>query len=175
MNLARGQPEQASAGRTGKRTDIGRVRWRRPGAWERTEWRPTPAAPRWTKKNTDTLDWQKLRRGWLHGAAEFRERILAQAHGQASESHAASHRQETSEAHAQRIVREELRRRGWNEAELRRRAKGDAQKVQIARRLRQESTMSLKWIAARLEMGTWTHVSNRLSQQEEQVCVNTKD
>ena len=38
-----------------------------------------------------------------------------------------------------------------------------------------ESTMSLKWIAARLEMGTWTHVSNRLAQQKEQTCVNTKD
>jgi hypothetical protein len=27
--------------------------------------------------------------------------------------------------------------------------------------------MTLKWIAARLKMGTWTHVSNRLAQQKE--------
>ena len=120
-------------------------------------------------------DWQKLRRGWLHGAAEFRERVLARAHGQTGESHAASYRHETSETHAERIVREELQRRGWDAAELRCRRKGDAGKVQIARRLRQESTMSLKWIAARLEMGTWTYVSNRLSHGKAQTCVNTKD
>ena len=30
-------------------------------------------------------------------------------------------------------------------------------KVQLARRLRKESTMTLKWIAARLRMGSWTY------------------
>jgi len=45
--------------------------------------------------------------------------------------------------------------------------KGDVGKVAIARRLRQESVMSLKWIANRLEsleMGSWTYVSNLLNQ-----------
>jgi hypothetical protein len=32
----------------------------------------------------------------------------------------------------------------------------------IARRLRKETTMTLKWIAEKLKMGTWTHVANRL-------------
>jgi hypothetical protein len=27
---------------------------------------------------------------------------------------------------------------------------------------RQETTMTLQWIADRLKMGTWTHVANRL-------------
>jgi hypothetical protein len=40
--------------------------------------------------------------------------------------------------------------------------KGDKSKVALARRLRQETTMSLKWIARRLHMGSWTHVSNLL-------------
>jgi hypothetical protein len=40
--------------------------------------------------------------------------------------------------------------------------KGDRRKVKIARRLRQETTMTLKWIADRLKMGTWTHATNRL-------------
>jgi hypothetical protein len=35
-----------------------------------------------------------------------------------------------------------------------------------ARRLRLETTMTLKWIAARLKMDAWTHVTNRLSQLE---------
>jgi hypothetical protein len=34
-----------------------------------------------------------------------------------------------------------------------------------ARRLRQETTMSLKWIAQRLHMGSWTYVSNLLNEQ----------
>jgi hypothetical protein len=34
----------------------------------------------------------------------------------------------------------------------------------LARARRSETTMSLKWIARRLEMGSWTHVSNLLRQ-----------
>ena len=66
---------------------------------------------------------------------------------------------------AERIVREELGRMGWPEDELRGRSKGHPGKVVIARRLRQETTMSLQWIAERLQMGTWTYVSNLLNQK----------
>ena len=68
---------------------------------------------------------------------------------------------------AERIVQEELRSLGWNEEGLRGRPKGHSGKVRIARRLRQETTMSLKWIAQRLEMGAWTYVSNLLHEQPE--------
>jgi hypothetical protein len=34
----------------------------------------------------------------------------------------------------------------------------------LARARRSETTMSLKWITRRLEMGSWTHVSNLLCQ-----------
>ena len=40
--------------------------------------------------------------------------------------------------------------------------KGDKRKIRIAKRLRAETTMTLKWIGAQLNMGTWTHVANRL-------------
>ncbi len=46
--------------------------------------------------------------------------------------------------------------------ELKRRRKGDTTKVALARRLRKETAVSLKWVAENLYMGTWTHVSNRL-------------
>ena len=52
-------------------------------------------------------------------------------------------------------LRKEIERLGWDEDQLR------------ARRLRQETTMSLKWIAARLQMGTWTYVSNLLNEPPE--------
>ncbi len=51
----------------------------------------------------------------------------------------------------------------WSEEELRGRPKGQPGKVGLARRLRQETIMSLSWIAQRLEMGTWTYVSNLLN------------
>jgi hypothetical protein len=35
--------------------------------------------------------------------------------------------------------------------------------MQIAKRQRAETTMTLKWIAKELNMGVWTHVSNLLS------------
>ena len=35
--------------------------------------------------------------------------------------------------------------------------------------------MTLKWMADRLKMGTWTHVTNRLYPLKKQTCVNTQD
>jgi len=52
--------------------------------------------------------------------------------------------------------------RRWQEADLTKRAKGDLGKVQIAGRLRTETTVTVKWIAARLAMGTASYVNNRL-------------
>jgi len=36
-------------------------------------------------------------------------------------------------------------------------------KIALAQRLRKETTMSLKWIALRLQMGSWSYVSNLLA------------
>ena len=38
-------------------------------------------------------------------------------------------------------------------------------KVALARRLRRETTMSLKWIAQRLGMGSWKYLSHLLSEE----------
>ena len=43
---------------------------------------------------------------------------------------------------------------GWTSAQLTKRRKGDVQKVRIARRLREETTMTLCWIAGKLNMGS---------------------
>lgn len=107
-------------------------------------------------------DWRKIRHGWCLGDEEFREELLAAFHGRLGEQHAAALRMESAEQKAGRIVAEELSRLGWTEAELGQRAKGDVQKVGIAMRVRQETTVTLKWIAARLVMGSSGNVSNRL-------------
>ena len=107
--------------------------------------------------------WKVVRRGWCLGGKEFRKELLAQMVEKAQgDSHYGEELRESAEEKAERIVEQELKRLRWGEEELARRRKGDLKKVQIARRLRSETTMTLKWIAQRLKMGTWTHVSNRL-------------
>ena len=69
---------------------------------------------------------------------------------------------ESTEAKAERMVREELRRRKWTERTLSERRKGDPEKIAIARRLREETTMTLAWVANRLNMGTKTHLAHLL-------------
>ncbi len=89
---------------------------------------------------------------------------MANAQSRASESHPSQTRRETTEGKARRIVEEELDKLGWTGADLPTRAKGDRCKIHMARRLRAETAVTLKWIAAELHMGAWTHVANRLQQ-----------
>ena len=110
-------------------------------------------------------DYGSIQRGWCLGGEEFRQELLAAAAERVGASHYGSDRQETGEQKAQRLVQEELKRLGWKEGDLPRRRKGDRGKVKAARRLRQETTMTLKWIAQRLHMGSWTYVSNLLNEK----------
>ena len=87
--------------------------------------------------------------------------------GKAGEHHYAGDRYESDEQQARRIIEQELRHRHWNPEELARRRKGDPDKVRMALRLREETTMTLKWVADALHMGAWTHVSNLLSQERQ--------
>ena len=64
---------------------------------------------------------------------------------------------------SRRILAEELRSLGWKHGELEKQLKADPDKVRIARRLRGEMTVTLKWIAGELKMGNWTYLSNNLS------------
>ena len=115
-----------------------------------------------SKENPKT-DWRAVERGWFLGDKEFKKELLAQMH-QARRDHYGPELREADQAHAEQVLREELARRGWTELELEleRRRKGDPEKVQIASQLRARTTMTLKWIAQRLRMGAWTHVSNCL-------------
>ena len=69
---------------------------------------------------------------------------------------------ESDEPKALRIVEQELRRRRWTRDQSTRWRKGDKRKVRIALRLRRETTMTLKWMAEQLAMGTWANVARRL-------------
>jgi hypothetical protein len=92
--------------------------------------------------------------GGFLGDKQFRKELLAQMAERRGEWHYGEELQESAEARAEKIIRGELGRKGWTEDELRVRRKGDVFKVRLAQRLRVETTVTLKWIAERLRMGT---------------------
>jgi hypothetical protein len=108
-----------------------------------------------------------IRRTWdrngraFGGAGAWARRGLARSYcgqmsGRMGEHHYGTERKESAEEKAERIVIEELR--GLGAVELGQRAKGDPVKIAVAVRLRGETTMTLKWISGRLQMGAWTHL-----------------
>ena len=66
---------------------------------------------------------------------------------------------EVAQAKAERIISEELRQLGWQESDLALRRRRDPSKVEIAVRLRKETTLSVKQVAARPHLGTWGSAS----------------
>jgi len=107
-------------------------------------------------------DYAAIRGGWCLGSEEFRHELLAAEADGVGANHYGSDRFQTSQEKARRIIAQELKRLGWKENDLRRRRKGDPEKVKMARRLRAETTMTLAWVAQHLEMGRWGYVSHLL-------------
>jgi REP element-mobilizing transposase RayT len=110
----------------------------------------------------DGKEFRALLKGWCLGSEAFRQELLAQMTEKHGPEHYGREIQESAEQKAERITAEELRKLGWQETELSSRRKGDRSKVRIAVRLRQETTMTLEWIAGRLQMGTKTHLAHLL-------------
>ena len=96
------------------------------------------------------------------GGTEFRQELLEQMRAQAGPNHGGPERRESEAAWAEGLVAGELKRRRWTAADLERRPKGDLQKLKIALRLRRETTMTLTWIAGRLNMGAAGSLANLL-------------
>ena len=116
-----------------------------------------------------------LERGWKLGAENFLSRLLDRMEGLLGENQRAQERHESQAEKAERIIAEALELAGAEESCLEGMLKGDPLKVQIAKSLREQTTVSLKWIAQRLKMGVWTHVSHKLYQERRQNSANTKD
>jgi len=103
-----------------------------------------------------------LRRGWCLGSEAFKQEKLQAMEGEVGEHHFGGLRLEAAQAKAERIIQEELKRLGWGEREVAARRKHDPGKVQIALRLRRETTLTVKQIAERLHFGTAKSASFRL-------------
>lgn len=114
------------------------------------------------RRQEDPEAYAGLRRGWFLGDDALKQELLAAATGGAGPQHYGEAVRESAEVKAERLVAEELQHRGWTPATLAEARKGDPEKVQIAQRLRRETTMTLDWIARRLRMGTRTHLAHLL-------------
>jgi len=95
-----------------------------------------------------------LRRGWCLGSQAFKQQQLEALDGRVGQHHFGAIRLEVAQAKAERIIGQELRRLNWQEADLSSRRKRDPAKLEIALRLRKETTLSVKQMAARLHLGT---------------------
>ena len=113
-------------------------------------------------EETDEEALKVFRRGWCLGREEFRREMLEKMDGKLGDNHSGCLRMENAQAKAERIVSEELGRLGWVEADLAIRPKGDPDKMAIAARLRKETTLSVKAIAARVHLGTSKSANTRL-------------
>ena len=107
-------------------------------------------------------EWKAMRRGWFFGAKQLKDELLEQMGAEMGVHHGGEEKQETDEQKAEGLVREELRRRGWTEGDLRKHRKTDAVKVKVAARVRAETVMTLDWIAERLQMGCRHTLANCL-------------
>jgi putative transposase len=107
-------------------------------------------------------EFKAIRRGWFLGDDALKQELLRAVSEQAGRWHYGEAVQESAPARAERIVVAELTRRKWSEAVLAERRKGDGGKVAIAARLREETTVTLAWIAQRLRMGTPTYLAHLL-------------
>lgn len=115
-------------------------------------------------QESDGAQWEPLRRGWCLGPEGFRLELLDRMAGQLGEHHAGGLRLESAEAKAERMIEAELKRLGWTRADLEQRTRSDPEKVALAARLRRETTLTIKAIAARLHLGSWQSAATRLQQ-----------
>ena len=92
------------------------------------------------------------------GSEEFRRELPAAASQGVGPTDCGGHRHETELAKADRVLKAEPKRLGRKQGGLL--PKGHPVKVQLARHLREQTTLSLRWIASHLHSGRWTYLSN---------------
>ena len=105
-----------------------------------------------------------FRRGWCHGSEEFRKQLIEKMEKGLGDHHTGALHLEAAQARAERILAEELARLGWTAADLSKRRKSDPDKLAIAARLRKETTLTIKRIAVRLNLGSAKSAKTRMQE-----------
>jgi hypothetical protein len=113
------------------------------------------------RRGADEKEFRAFRRGWYVGGREFRKELLGRLKGKRGDYFGKT-MMESEEARAEAFARKALREAGLKEKDLASLPKGAPQKLKLARRLRQETTMTIGWIADRLHMGTVGYLNHLL-------------
>jgi REP element-mobilizing transposase RayT len=105
--------------------------------------------------------WHALRRGWYVGGepfgAKLREKLDRLLRGLRRESHSGPGKREHGERAAEQLLQQGLAKLGLSAAELEGGRRVTPEKAALAAWLREQTTVSLRWLAERLAMG---HYSN---------------
>ena len=114
------------------------------------------------RREGDSEKWDELRRGWFHGSAEFKLELLRQMNEPQKILTYGKPPFESLESQAETLVQAQLKALDWTDNDLMLRKKTDPEKVAMAKRLRRETVMPLRWIAKRLHAGTVNTLRNVL-------------
>jgi putative transposase len=105
----------------------------------------------------------QMRRGWVLGGEAFRDRVLDWMDKSAAGKGGKVRREQSDQDHgqrqAERIIKTMVKALKVNEAELLAARKGDWRKRLIGQRVRVDTSVSLRWLAERLKMGSEGHLS----------------
>ena len=149
---------------------------------------------RYVERLEEVVDWQKrggaglrqpeggslnrtLRRGWCFGSEKFRENLVRLA-GKSTTSNA-NYRgsplgREHGERAAEQMLMAGLKHHGLKLEPLRALRGGDPRKQELAWALARHTTVSQAWIAARLGLGSASHVSHQVARYEKKPGSKTK-
>jgi ABC-type cobalamin/Fe3+-siderophores transport system ATPase subunit len=110
--------------------------------------------------------------GWYWGSQAFAERMLQIGEAVLKKSRHPSYRgSPESRAHGERealrLLKEGLKAAGLHSGDLEKLKGSDARKVAIARIIRQQTTVSLGWLAEHLSMCSATNVSQQIRRKPE--------
>ena len=114
------------------------------------------------RRSQEGAEFKAVRRGWCLGGEEFRRELLEQIAEQRSTHHYGAELVESAEARAERLLAAALQKKGWSPEDLQARPKGDPFKVRLALALRARTTVTARWIAEHLHMGTRGYLTHLL-------------
>jgi len=100
--------------------------------------------------------WEGIRTGWRFGADDFLERIaekIPTPSGERADSHMSDVIEDTMEEKGRRLIRGFLRARKIGSEEFLGMRKGASLKIELAGKLRGETTLTVAWIARELNAG----------------------
>ena len=131
------------------------IRWDQPGAD-----REFSALMEARRQAELAQEFKPLPRGWCVGSESFRAEMLHYIEEQQGKWHYGAELSESAQAKAERLIAEALRAGRISEGQLATWRKGHPFKVNLAAKLRAETTVTVSWIAQRLAMGTRGHLAH---------------